>query len=886
MSRCEDCPLHKGCRNSLIMGRGSHSKKTKVMVILDAPSYQDDRFNQCLSGDTRAKLSYLFEQTGFNPDEVYVTYAVKCSVKAISDIKKKHLVECRKYLFNEIIEHSPLVIIAMGKWSWTSVSNYTSVREFRGHFDDFELDREVKIRNKIVIKTFKCKIMPTFSLLASLSKWEYDIDIVRDFTKVVKYLRTNTIDITKPVDTNVILTVSGLNDFVEKMRSVKYCTTDYETTGFNFWEDRIINAGYFSHDVADIIYLEPYRKEHLKKWDKENIDRARQINIFLKYNRDKCVSSMKLVNSFDNIKFILHNGKFDAKFALFNEMPYKNFWFDTLRADPLIDENVGHALNIACERRNINFGPYDTLLWPYVNKDSNKQKSYQFIPPKMLEHYLGIDVYADHLLWKKQMKELKKEDLYEFFFKNSMPALLDILKTEYIGVKYHKKMILKASNIVSAKQDQLLTSIKDLTNLPEFNPNSPKQVIEYMTEEGYPFERLKIKENKTGYSTGKDELNKFLKYKKWNKFPKLLLDIKKLTKIRGTYIDGKDGNGGFLQYLDENNRIHANFNLWTPRTGSYSCSKPSLQVFPRPIKGLPNTRSFVIPTNRDWMLFEADYSQLEQCIVAALSKDKILTKRIQDGMDLHCINATDLGKILNVIPKWVSYEHMLVANEKEKLVKDQDTINEIMKDIEKHGKDIDFHEIRTQAKGIGFGLNYGKTPMTFAKDFKIAEDEAEDMVDAYFEIYSGMYDWRNKLVNEAVSKGFITLLSGRKRRFNAATNWINNEYSEDMWKANNLKEEISRQAMNFPVQGGAHEVFESACIRLNKHFRKHKMKSRILLSIHDGIVGECPKDEREAVNQALLKQMPHTFHRGTKYELNLKIDTDFYEYEWYGKKLK
>ena len=1302
---CTDCALSSRCSNSLILGRGSKARNTEVMIIQEAPSRSEDKFRTALTGDVKHKLNYFFEKSGIDYSKVYFTSAVKCNPFKTSNIKKKHLEECSKYLFNEIIEHKPKLIITMGRWAWQAVSNKTSIREFRGHFDEFVLGYEVETNGRTIEREFKCKTLPTFGLIASIGKWEYNADIIRDFQKANKFLTTGIIDQTPIPKFNTILTKSGLNDFVEKYREVEYATTDFETTGFNFWEHKIINTGYCSEkDFADILYLEPYKKEHIAKWEKEEIDRAKQVNSFLKYNRNKTIKALKTVNGFEHLKLILHNGKFDAKFAMKNGIPYKNFWFDTLVADSLIDENLGHALNIAMERRNINYGAYDTSLWKYTNKDEKKKKSYQFIPPNLLEEYLAIDVAGDRRLWKTQEKELKREKMEKHFFTRKMPALRNILRSEYVGVKMDRPLIHEASKVIQKTQRGLNRKIKRVTNMDELNVNSPKQVINYMVDAGYPFERLQIKRTANGnYSTSKEEMVKFTKYKKWKKFPQLVLNQKKLSKIRGTYVDGKcirknslieivrdvakypkgipiqdvsigdlaycydnnneltirpvigtykkgknklvrihyrnyrnnkrgsldvtkehkirnwsggyteaqhlkggerlpflerqnhksnysrlnyktkgnrygsnyemvehrfvfnqmkggiktkgnhihhidynplnnrpenlkemtpqkhqslhkagldspvalnlnkfevlrelfrtkgrpdntqynfmviigyinkfkinykeiklrfnrrgefitssairlcherkkiniinflnisekhcnkliirykiklnerpqqqkkftkrqllkeiintrgrisrseikfetlqrameieginylklghrfignreyvnrayldtlligdkaphrkldvsvekfnkiceahdvplthnhfvtkieyidqidevydleveefhnfianeicvhnSGGGGMLKYLDNNHRVHANFNIWTARTSRYSCSSPSLQVWPRPIKGLPNVRNFVVPSNRNWCLFEADYSQLEQIVVANLSKDKVLIKRIQRGMDLHCINASDIGTLLNTMPSWVTYDHMLITNDKQNKIsnKDEKYAQDLLRRIELDGSNIDWHEKRTQAKGIGFGLNYGKTPMTFAEDFGVSIDEAEEMVDAYFNVYSGLKKWGDDQVRLALKQGFVTLLSGRKRRLNYAVDWINSEYAESVWSTQRLSEEIGRQAKNAPVQGGAHEIFEPACNRLQRRIRKEKLKARLLLSIHDGIVGECPIEERVIINKLIHEEMSTTVNKGQKDELTFNLDTDFYEWEWYGNKIK
>lgn len=897
---CNKCSISSYCTNSLLWGRGSKPVKTKYFVIQDYPTRVDDRFNNTLSGDGQDKFNYFLEKAGIDHKEVFFSSAIKCYAKETSNIKNKHIEACRDYLFKEIADHNPDVIIPMGKVAWQMVSNHQSVREFRGHFDNFELDYEIEVNGREVEKKIRVKMLPTWGLNASLMKWEYNDDIIRDLQKAKKYVETKKIDLTEMPIPNTILTKQGLKDFIEKYREVKFATTDFETTGFSFFKDKIINAGYCSGDTKpEVIYLEPYQKEHMAKydkkknqwkpiWDKANIERAREINSFLKYNRNACIEAMRTVNGFDHIKWALHNGKFDLKFAAHNKIPYKRFYYDSLVGDSVIDENLGHSLNIAMERRNINFGPYDTKLWKYTNKDENKKKSYQYIPPLFLEDYLAVDVYGDFLLCKEQFRELKEEGQWDYYFKQRHPALVKkLVPMEFTGVKINKKHLMKISKKIQRKQETLNYKLRELTGIEDFNPNSPKQILDYMHENNYPFDKLKIKETKTGFSTGAKELEKFLHFKKYKDFPKLLLDIKKITKIKGTYIDGKNGKGGMVQYLDKRHRVHANFNCWTPRTSRYSCNRPSLQVWPRPIKGLPNARQAIIPTNKDWCLFEADYSQLEINIVAALSKDVVLIDRLQKGMDLHCVNAADLGRILGTCPDWVKYEHMVVANGKQDDVGlDSYVVKIIEEELLKRKFDFDWKEARTQAKNVGFGLNYGKGHKTFAKEFGISEEEAEDMVAAYFELYCGMKDWRDKIVEQALTKGFITLLNGRKRRFNSAIDWINSEYADRAWSAKMIREEISRQAMNAPVQGGAHDVFEPACLRLISRIKKEKLKARLLLSIHDGIVGECPIHERPAVKQIIEEEMPVTFMKNTKNELTLKIDTDFYEWEWYGKKLK
>lgn len=1201
--RCDKCNLSNSCKNPLIFGKGSGKNKTEVMIIQDAPTFFDDRCAQTPAGDTKAKINYFLEQAGIDYRTVYFTSALKCAPKELSDIKNKNIEACRDYLLTEIVERKPKLIIVMGKYAHQSLTDKTSVDDFAGHFDDFEFMYEAEIgMGKTTDIKFKCKLMPTYSLMGSMRKWENDSEIIRHFSKGARFLKDGFINKTPEPKVNLILDKRSLNQFVEKMREEKYATTDLETTGFEFFKDEIINAGYCTKvGEADVIYYSTYKKEHIKKWDRENIELGKRINYFVKENHDLIHKSLQTVNDFDNLNFILHNGKFDWKFAKKNGIPYKNFKWCTLVADSLIDENMRHSLNHAMERRGIDYGPYDTKLWPYVNKDGDKKKSYKHVPPLMLTNYLGIDVDGDMRLFQKQVKEIEKIDLTDHMVGRKMDALLDLCQMEYTGVKADRALIQKTSRIIQKKQTKILSKLEEVTGIENFNPNSPKQINDYFLNNDYPLEKLKIAKNKSGYSTAAVELKKFTKYKKFQEVPNLILDAKKLAKIKGTYVDGnsKKGEtasvGGFLKYLDERDRVHANFNMWTARTSRYSClsldteilttdgwikynemtkehkvlaydkdervlkpqnptwiylsekekrkmvriktthvdqvvtadhncliesnykvpyvfkaedfksigqqgnrrfihganysvtknkfkdinmlrfivavqadgsinmsknrifftfrkprkierikklcsdlnleifseesypaadsklyseeivlsverpafvfeyidsnkcymksllsisdseredflnelkfwdgehakncialstiekqnidiiqaiiamhgrrslsrskdpqrenwqiihslhetkrnftqsrnatykekevdcrvwcievpthffvarrngtvfvtgncNRPSLQIWPRPIAGLPNARNFIIPS-KGMNLFEADFKALEQFIVAALSKDMTLIKTLKSGRDIHCQNAVELGHILGIVDKEVDYQYFLDHCGKGNL--DPKTIppDVYMK----------FSDLRTRAKSIGFGLNYGKGAESFADEFKISAFDAQEMIDAYFEIYWEMKAWRDRLIREGFKNGFISLESGRRRRFGSAINWLDHELSADVWSSERLRSEIERQIMNYPVQGGAHEAFETGCIRVNKAFRKEKLKARIMLSIHDGIVGECPPQENEHVLHILKTEMTSVLNAGTKYELKLDIDCDIYTREWYGEKNK
>jgi uracil-DNA glycosylase family 4 len=903
-ANCTRCKFHKGCKNVGIWGKkASRRANPKIMIIQQAPSRLDDSWNGVLSGDGGEKLNWFLESAGINYEDVYFTSAVKCKPDKLSDITKKTIKACEPFLIEEIIEVQPEIIICMGKAGFQALLGHTSVYNFRGHIQDFKLKYDAL--NSDAILELDTKVMATFDLNGSFGKWEYNDDIIRDFKKVQKYVETKVVDKTPEPEVNLILSLEALDEWVERYSKVKYASTDFETTGLEFHKNLPFNAGY-SHEVgkSDVLFILPYKNEHTEKWTIEDKRMAKRINDFVKPNQKRILEAMRKVHG-GNTHWILHNGKFDGKFAMKLNIPYKRFWFDTMNADSLVDETLGHSLNIACERRGINFGAYDTKLWKYTNKDEKNKKTYQYVPPWLIVKYLGIDTDACLRLFYETHKELKEEGLLEHFLETKMQTVRDVMRLEYVGFMADKPLIEEAGEIITGKMDDAQKALEDFTGLDGFNVNSPQQMNKFMVSEGYPLDKAGLKTNKVGYSTAGDELDKLKSFKKNNchLFPALVKEFKSMSKIKGTYVDGKykaesergeevDADlGGMLKHIDKNGRIHTSYNLHSPVTGREGSRGPSVQVWPRPIEDLVNCRNFVVPTNKNWCLFEADYSAIEINIVAFLSKDPVLMEQLRKGTDLHCFNAVSIGGFLKILPSWVKYEHMMIMNEKEKALKDC-TVEDIQrfKDeiaLKDPDGELNWHELRTQAKALAFGLNYGKEAYTFAEDFGISEEEAQAMIDGYFKTYSVMKAWRDSVVEHALDEGFVSLLSGRKRRFYGATEWIYSDRGQNCkWSTNKTESEISRQAMNFPVQGGAHEVFEPALIRLNKRFRKEGLKARIMFRIHDGIVGECPIEERLLVNKCLNEELPCLLGAGTKDELQLKVDTDYYEWEWYGKKIK
>ena len=556
---CENCELAYKCETNCMEGVGP--AKAKIMLVGDCPSWTDDQTGEPFMGDGGSKLDYLLEKAGLDREDVYITYSVKCKAFRPSDIGKKHVDSCEEHIMREILDVRPQVIVCMGKAPLMQLMGENTIGDFQGHFDTFELDYTAKKKTR----TFKTKIIPTYSPVSALTKWEFDDYILDDLKKVKKFIKTGKVPKTKRPEYKLVLSTKALKEFEEYYSNVERFNTDFETTGFKFYKHQIINAGYADNGkFATIVPLLEYEEEHMKHklWTDDDRKLAKRINKFVRKHKKRIMRVVKRVHA-SKAKKTLHNGKFDQKFARYFKIPFKNFDFDTIIGDALIDENRRHDLNSCMKRRGINYGAYDTKLWPYVNKDKKNKKSYQFIPPGMLCEYLAIDVCGNNRLEKKIRKELKREGMEKLFFERQMPLAHLMTDCEYRGMGFNTERLREIGRLFEAKLMDIEQKVRKLTKLKELNLNSSDQLRAFFEDHDYPFEEMNCKRGKKGYSVGEDTLKKFTRKKKFRKIPELILLHRSLDTMKKTFLDGKDGESGLLQSVDHKDRIHGNWNIHT-----------------------------------------------------------------------------------------------------------------------------------------------------------------------------------------------------------------------------------------------------------------------------------------------------------------------------------
>ena len=861
--------------------RGVGPDKPDIMVLLDCPGFTDDEAGEPAQGDSGAKLRYLLKHAGINRHNVFITNAIKCRPWKPDQIKPIHLKACQGHLAREIVKHKPKVIIAAGTKAVAMLLHEKSTGDIRGHFIDVEFE-----------DGFRTWVVPTYGMNACLAKWEFDELVIHDMTKARVFVETGELPKPLDVDVELVLDKPSLLAAKAELLAAKEFSFDFETTGLKFHTDKIVLAGFSPKPGRSIVipYFVYDMAVHAKKWDEENKAVGEQINAFVSANKKLIEETLREIFVSDVPKSA-HNGKFDAKFATFNGFPVKNFTFDTVIAHSLIDENKQHDLTFCSEWFGINHFldgaliPYERALWPFVNKTKGKQKPYSFVPPLVLAGYLGKDTDGTLRLKRILRKRLDEEGMTELFKRQQMPLTRLMAEMELTGIKVDVQQLQDISKRFAKRLAFLEKRLKKVTRNKTFNPKSWQQVLEHLEEIGAPL----VKKTKGGaFSTDESVLSELAGTRRFGKVPRLLLEHREITKLKGTYLDGKDGLSGMLAHVGPTGRVHATWNIHTPRTGRMSSNEPNMQNIPRPNPKYPwaNIRTLFKPTRKGWVMFSVDYKQLEMRVAAAISQDKIMCKEIRDGVDLHTRNVVMFGKVLGFLPADMTEEKFA----KIRAYKKPDNYDQLSKK-EKDAVDAlvfkagEYDEFRVFAKSLGFGVNYGMEASTLAKEHDMEVDEVQEALDLYFKKYEGLALWREEQCAASLKDGVLVLPeTGRKRRFYGAKKWFDSRFSADTRKREMDISGVHRQAMNFPIQGFANEVFTQGKLEFRKALRKKHMKSRLLLSLHDGVLGEGPISEMKMVERLAKACMERSLGEG-KFALPLLIDFDLYE-SWSGKKVK
>ena len=457
---------------------------------------------------------------------------------------------------------------------------------------------------------------------------------------------------------------------------------------------------------------------------------------------------------------------------------------------------ASYILNPSGRRHNMDalaqdYLDHTTIKYKDVVGTASKEIGFDEVDVELATQYAAEDADITWRLYEKLSSILKGDDL-QLFQELELPLLEVLAEMEIHGMKLDQKHLQNLSTIIEKKIEVHTKKIHSIAG-EEFNINSPKQLSVILFEKlGLPV----IKKTKSGYSTDVTVLEQLAAE---HDLPEVVLAYRQLGKLKSTYVDALQD-----EIFSKTGRVHTSFNQTVAATGRLSSSNPNLQNIPiRTEMGREIRKAFIAEGNNH--LLSADYSQVELRILAHLSGDEALIEAFQMGEDIHTRTACEI---------FGTSADRLDA------------------------------EARRMAKAVNFGIVYGLSAFGLSRQLKIYPKEAKKFIDQYFALYKKVKVYMEKTVAEAKEVGYTQTMMNRKR------------YLPDLKSQNRqLREAAGRVAINSPVQGSAADLIKLAMIRLAQKIRKKKLKSRMILQVHDELVFECPEEEEQEMRVLVKKEM-------------------------------
>jgi DNA polymerase-1 len=392
---------------------------------------------------------------------------------------------------------------------------------------------------------------------------------------------------------------------------------------------------------------------------------------------------------------------------------------------------------------------------------------------------------------RKEVESAGQLPLYEQI---DLPLAPVLVRMEQAGVKIDRQMLGTLS--VDLEKQCAAKAIEIHTKAGvTFNINSPKQLGDVLFNQLNLPKPVKYGKGKT-ISTAVDVLEEL---SETHEVPRLVLDYRQLSKLKSTYVDA-------LPVLIDpvTGRVHTTFNQTGTTTGRLSSTNPNLQNIPiRTELGREIRAAFIAEPG--FSLLSADYSQIELRLLAHFSEDPLLTEAFRRGDDIHALTAS---QVFGVPPMLIDGEH------------------------------------RRRAKAVNFGIVYGLSPFGLSQQLGIEQREAKKFIDAYFEKYAGVRRYIDRVLDETRREQSVKTLFGRSRPIPD----INSKNA-------NMRGFAERTAVNTPLQGTAADLIKIAMIQIDQDLRSRKLKSRMLLQVHDELLFEVPADELDLMRQLVRKKM-------------------------------
>ena len=503
-------------------------------------------------------------------------------------------------------------------------------------------------------------------------------------------------------------------------------------------------------------------------------------------NRCACPINNEILEVFDACKISCYDAKAIYKLFISRRLSAPKIHIDVMLAAYALDSTEG---SFTLER----------LAFSQLGEALNENTA------------LDITIFKLAKIYEKKVVENRCEAL---LFDIEMPLSLVLAEMEMTGFKVDTAGIQNYGLELSARAEELKERIYGFAG-EEFNISSPKQLGEVL------FEKMMlpvIKKNKTGYSTDADVLKKLMPY---HPIIEDILDYRQMTKLKSTYADG------LPKAADENGRIHSVFNQTGTATGRLSSAEPNLQNIPVRTAEGREFRKYFIPQDKEHVIIDADYSQIELRILAHIAGDEAMINAFLSGTDIHTATA---AKVFGIPAEEVTSEQ------------------------------------RKRAKAVNFGILYGMGEYSLSEDLGISMAQAKKYIISYLEGFPSVKEYLENVKKNAKKDGFVTTLFGRKRRI-----------AELASSNKNLQHFGERVAMNSPIQGTAADIIKIAMINASRALKDAQIDAKIILQVHDELILEAHRDCAKRAYEILVESMENTIALSVPLSVEAHIGDSWFE---------
>ena len=821
-----------GCKTVCMDGVGP--RKTKVMVIGEAPGATEDEAGVPFIGRSGKLVRDALLNAGIDPDTCYITNAVNCRPPENKTPTSAQIRECRRWVQERIKQVKPKYVLLLGNVPMESLLGFTGIKKARGN----PIERDGII------------YLPTYHPAYVLRDPRAEAPFTADLKLFARIIREGGMPAEEDLNVVLVNSPSKIRQMLDDLKgTVSY---DLETNDLYPWDVPLTPK-----EIASGVPI-PNKKQIVSL---QLGTRKAQYIILLNHPENPVPftedEKQDLITRIDkrmrNCYIVTHNGKFDALWMLVH---FGVRWFpsfDTMLAHYILDENSLHTLKVL-PQVFLGAMPYDInveekkgggslpAFIKYGAKDVYYTRKLRFVFGKMLDEDTAVKRVFEEILMP--CVELFVEAEYHgVYIDTERMDEVEIYLQEKIDEaevelnRYSSKVVWDTST--KSFVDRKTVAIGDIgvnkrSQYQELNWGSSQQLGAFL----YNYLKLPIIEKTEG---GAPSTSESVLLRTDHKIARALLDYRAAQKQLTAFIDG------WRRYLVDS-RLHPSFKLHGTVTGRLSCENPNLQQVPRD----PKIRT-LITAPPGWTMIEADLSQIEMRIAAELSGDKALLEAYRLGIDVHWLTAMrEIGRAGAMKEEVIATVEALTQKKGWSF---GDAIDELIrigpKAAEAIGKEmgIPWKETRKKAKAINFGYLYGmwwKKFRIYARDnygVDITDLDAQNSRIAYFELYSDLPQWHNRQRRKARVDGYVRSLTGRKRRLPDA---VRNDGSYDAQAA-------ERQAINSPVQSFANDINLMAAIQLRKEFGPDVL--HIVGTVHDAILFEVRNDMIEVIYKRILEVM-------------------------------